>query len=128
MLVKRFVFVRTLLFPLMLSLACVTAALAQTQKFPRKPITLVVPYGPGSGNDVVARILQRKVTENSGYTMIVVNRPGATGSIALETTAAAQPDGHTIIIGSSSQIANQHLSRVNLDRDGRDLDAANARG
>jgi tripartite-type tricarboxylate transporter receptor subunit TctC len=63
--VKRFRF-RSVLLALALCLTCGTAAMAQTQKFPRKPITFVVPYGAGSGNDVIARILQRKVTENSG--------------------------------------------------------------
>lgn len=91
------------------------AACACAQSFPRKPITFVVPYGPGAGNDVIARILQKKVTENWGQNVVVVNRPGATGAIALELTAAAPADGHTIIIGSSSQIVNQHLSKVRYD-------------
>lgn len=99
----------------LIAAACGGAFTAHAQNFPRKPITFVVPYGPGAGNDVIARILQRKVTENWGQTVIVVNRPGATGGIALETTAAAPPDGHTIVIGSSSQIVNQYLSKVRYD-------------
>ena len=101
--------------PVLALMACGFAANGHAQAYPRKPITFVVPYGPGSGNDVIARILQRKVTDNWGQGVVVVNRPGATGSIALETTAAAPPDGHTIVIGSSSQIVNQHLSKVRYD-------------
>ena len=99
----------------LIAAACGGAFTAHAQNFPRKPITFVVPYGPGAGNDVIARILQKKVTENWGQSVIVVNRPGATGGIALETTAAAPPDGHTIVIGSSSQIVNQYLSKVRYD-------------
>lgn len=94
---------------------CGTISLAQAQNFPRKPITFVVPYGPGSGNDVIARIEARKVTENWGHNVIVVNRAGATGGIGLETTAAAPPDGHTIVIASTSQIINQFVSKVRYD-------------
>ena len=99
----------------LIAAACGGAFTTHAQNFPRKPITFVVPYGPGAGNDVIARILQKKVTENWGQSVIVVNRPGATGGIALETTAAAPPDGHTIVIGSSSQIVNQYLSKVRYD-------------
>lgn len=95
--------------------ACTTAPLAHAQGFPRKPITFVVPYGPGSGNDVIARIEAKKITENSGHSVVVVNRAGATGGIGLETTAAAPPDGHTIVIASTSQIINQFVSKMRYD-------------
>ncbi len=88
---------------------------AYAQSYPNRPITYIVPYGPGSGNDVIARIVAQKITDNWGHSMVVVNRPGATGGIALEATAKALPDGHTIVIASTSQIINQHLSKMRYD-------------
>jgi tripartite-type tricarboxylate transporter receptor subunit TctC len=88
---------------------------AHAQGYPNKPITLIVPYGPGSGNDVIARILANKMSDNWGNSVVVVNRAGATGAIGLEVTAAAPPDGYTIVIASTSQIINQHLSKVRYD-------------
>jgi tripartite-type tricarboxylate transporter receptor subunit TctC len=74
-----------------------------------------VPYGPGSGNDVIARIVAKKIGDNWGYSIVVVNRAGATGGIALELTANAPADAHAIVIASTSQIINQHLSKVRYD-------------
>jgi tripartite-type tricarboxylate transporter receptor subunit TctC len=91
------------------------AAPALGQTFPSKPITFIVPYGPGTGNDVIARILSNKVSENWGHPMVIDNRPGAAGAIGTDLTAKAAPDGHTILIGSTSQILNQFISKVNYD-------------
>ena len=96
-------------------LAAVAGSAAAQQAFPTRPITLVVPYGPGSGNDVIARILASKMTDNWGHPVVVVNRPGATGGLALETVAKSAPDGYTIVIASTSQIINQHLSNMRYD-------------
>src|ERR1019366_6554338 len=85
-----------------------TASDARAQGYPNKPITFVVPYGPGSGNDVIARILANKLSENWGNPVMVVNRAGATGAVGLETTAKAAPDGYSIVIASTSQMINQH--------------------
>lgn len=85
------------------------------QTYPTRPIAYIVPYGPGSGNDVIARIVARKITENWGKQIVVVNRPGATGAIGLELTANAAPDGHTMVIASTSQIINQHISKMRYD-------------
>jgi tripartite-type tricarboxylate transporter receptor subunit TctC len=103
------------LFALAAAGALMSAADAADQSFPRKPVTYIVPYGAGSGNDVIARIHAKKVTENWGNNVIVVNRAGATGGIGLEVTAAAAPDGHTIVIASTSQIINQFVSKVRYD-------------
>lgn len=88
---------------------------ASAQSYPSKPITFLVPYGPGSGNDVIARILSQKVMENWGHLIVVENRPGAAGSIGLEATAKAAPDGYTFVIASTSQIAFQHASKARYD-------------
>ena len=98
---------------------CLASGNAVAQSYPSRQITFIVPYGPGTGNDIIARIISQNVTERWGHPMVVENRPGATGGIGLEATRNAPPDGHTIVIASTSQIINQHVSKVryNLLRD-----------
>ena len=93
----------------------IVAEQALAQNYPNKPISFIVPYGPGTGNDVIARLISQKVTENWGHPMVVENRPGAAGAIATEMTAKSQPDGYTIIIASTSQIINQYVTKVRYD-------------
>ena len=77
------------------SLAFAGAATAQN-------ITIVVPFGPGSGSDIGARLVGQKLGELMGRTVIIDNRPGANGSIAAEYVARAKPDGATLLIGTNS--------------------------
>ncbi len=88
---------------------------ARAQSYPNKPITLIVPYGPSTGIDVVARVVAQRMSESYGQPVVVENRPGATGGIGMEMTAKAPPDGYTIIIASGSQIINQHASKARYD-------------
>jgi len=76
----------------------VAAASAQnaTTAYPVKPIRFMVPFAPGGGNDIIARIVGQKLTEVWGQQVIVDNRPGAGGNIAAEITANAAPDGYTV--------------------------------
>lgn len=73
-------------------LCCVSVA---AQPYPAKPIRLIVPFAPGGGNDLIARIIGQRLTGMWGQTVIVDNRPGAGGNIAAEITAHSAPDGHT---------------------------------
>jgi tripartite-type tricarboxylate transporter receptor subunit TctC len=84
---------------------------ARAQGYPNKPVTIVVPYGPGSGNDVIARIIAQKVGESWNQPMLVDNRPGANSGIGAEFAAKAPPDGYTVLIASSSSIVNQYVSK-----------------
>src|SRR5512141_1747312 len=70
--------------------------------WPIRPIRLVVPFGPGGGTDIVARLLQPSLIEALGQQIIVDNRPGASGNIAAEIVARAAPDGYTLLIGNVS--------------------------
>lgn len=85
------------------------AALAQAQSYPNKPVRLIVPFPPGGTTDLVARIVQPKLSENLGQQVIVENRAGAGGSIAAAETARAAPDGYTLQIAFDTHAVNQHL-------------------
>lgn len=75
-----------------------TAAQATAQGYPNRPITLVVPYGPGGGVDIVARSIQPSLQKTLGVPVIVENRAGAGGTIAATYVAKAQPDGYTLFV------------------------------
>ena len=101
---------RLLIWMLSIGLAlAMDSALAQS--YPSKAITIIVPYGPGTGNDVIARIIAQKVTETWGHPILVDNRPGANSGIGAELVAKAVPDGYTVLIGSSSSIINQYVAK-----------------
>ncbi|MDM0021222.1 Bug family tripartite tricarboxylate transporter substrate binding protein [Variovorax saccharolyticus] len=72
------------------------AAIAQGGAFPTKPIRLVVPYPPGGATDVAARILAPRLQEELGQTIVVENRPGAGGNIAMNAVAQSSADGYTL--------------------------------
>jgi tripartite-type tricarboxylate transporter receptor subunit TctC len=84
-------------------------AVAQ-DKYPAKPVTLIVPQAPGGANDTVARILAAKLSEIFGQQFIVDNRPGAGGNIGTAAAAKARPDGYTLLLTvSSAHVINPFL-------------------
>jgi tripartite-type tricarboxylate transporter receptor subunit TctC len=85
--------------------AALLPALAWGQAYPTKPIRLVVPFGPGGSNDILARLVGTKLGEAFGQPVIVDNRPGAGGMIGTDAVAKSDPDGYTIMIGATSTIA-----------------------
>jgi tripartite-type tricarboxylate transporter receptor subunit TctC len=81
-------------------------ALAQTGAYPSRPVRLVVGFPAGSGPDIVARLLAQKLSEGWGNLGVVVdNKPGAAGLIAASEVARAQPDGYTLMLGETGQLA-----------------------
>ncbi len=93
-----------------LLVACTAAALlpalAQAQAYPNKSITIVVPYAAGGSNDVFARVLAKGLTQSLKQTVIVDNRPGASGTTGTSYVAKSAPDGYTLVVVSSSLVTN----------------------
>lgn len=88
---------------------------AGAQDFPSKPITIVVPFGPGTANDIIARQLAQDMTGTLGQSVIVDNRAGATGNIATDFVAKSRPDGYTLLIASTSLLLNQVTGNATAD-------------
>ena len=101
--------------PAVLALFILATASAFAQTYPSRPVRLLVPTVPGGGLDIVARLVATPLTESLGKAVVVDNRPGASGAIALETTARATPDGHTIVTISVSQILHAELNKTPYD-------------
>jgi len=83
--------------------APVTAVLAQS--YPSRPIKIIVPYTPGDGPDVIARLIGDKISQRLGQAVVIDNRAGASGQIGLELTAKAPPDGYTLGVGLVTNLA-----------------------
>ena len=96
-------------------LVAVLAALAmagvQAQDYPTKTIRLVVPLTTGAGADIAARIIAQRMSEHWKQPVIVDNRPGAGGQIGTSAVVKAEPDGHTLLVQSSSHSANPAIYR-----------------
>ena len=92
--------------------ACVSAA----QGFPNKPVTIVVPFPPGGGSDLMARKLSEPLGKLLGQTVVVDNKPGAAGNIGAQSVARAAPDGHTLLITAAPfAIAPAMYSKLGFD-------------
>src|SRR6185436_6164358 len=83
-------------------IALAHAATVEVDKYPTKPIRLIGPFVPGGGTDITARAVAAKLTERWGQQVIVDIRPGAAGTIGVELTANAAPDGYTPCLISAS--------------------------
>jgi len=83
----------------------VLACQAQTARYPDRPVKIFVGFAAGGGTDVAARILAQKLTEALGQSVVVENRPGASGMIAAETVAKSAADGYTLMMGSQTTLA-----------------------
>ena len=87
------------------SLAAALPAGAQAQAWPQRPVRILVPYPPGSGTDIIGRILAERLQLAWGQPVVVENRPGAGGTLGTEVGARAQPDGHTLLIADTGPLA-----------------------
>ncbi len=89
--------------------ACALAAAVAQAAFPERPITLVVPYAPGGGADAAARLLATRMGARLGTSIIVDNRPGASGTIGASQVAKARADGYTVLYDATPFSINPHL-------------------
>ena len=88
-----------------LALAAAAALLTQpaiAQNYPAKPVRLIIPFPPGGATDIFGRVLAQKLGELIGQSVVVENRPGAGGMIGSELASKAAPDGHTILLATTS--------------------------
>jgi tripartite-type tricarboxylate transporter receptor subunit TctC len=98
------------LLPRLAAFACVLAfchtnMVHAQPAYPVKPIRMIVPFAPGGPNDIIGRIVGQKLTEAWGHTVVVENRGGAGGTIGVDAGAKSPPDGYTLIMGGSSNLA-----------------------
>ena len=93
---------RRLVLTLALSAFC-SGAFAQA--WPTRPIRVLVPFPPGGGTDVIARESTHQVSKATGWTFVIENRPGAGGNLGVDAVAKAKPDGYTIVLGQTSNLA-----------------------
>ena len=79
------------------------------ERFPSRPVRMIVPFSPGGATDVPGRILAAKLSELLGEQVVVDNRPGAGGTIGMETVARANPDGYTILMTATPFVISTNL-------------------
>ena len=90
---------------LMAALAALIPLAAQAQSWPTKPIRLLVPFAPGGSSSIVARAVAVEMEKGLGQPIIIDNRPGGGGNVAMQEAARAEPDGYTLIIGPIGTLA-----------------------
>ena len=90
--------------------------LVAAQAYPSKPLRIIIPFPPGGATDIGGRYIAQKLGEAFGQQAVPDNRPGANGTIGLELAAKAPPDGHTLVIGQTGNLAiSVSLTKVNYD-------------
>jgi len=81
------------------------SGLAMSEGYPVRPIKLIVPFPAGGGTDTIAREVANKVATVKGWAIIVENKPGAAGNLGVDFAAKAEPDGYTLVLGQTSNLA-----------------------
>jgi tripartite-type tricarboxylate transporter receptor subunit TctC len=106
---------RVALSALILSASSYAVAAQAPDAYPSRPIRVIVPSPPGGGNDIMARIGAQRLSEAWSRPVIVDNRPGAGGAIAFEMVAHAEPDGYTLLLGSTNLTVLPDITKVAYD-------------
>ena len=110
---------RILLASLGAALAACVASTAAAQSYPTKPIRMIVPFPPGGPIDTMGRMVANDLSQRLGQQVLVDNRPGAGSTLGTKLAAAAEPDGYTLLFGSSGSLAVAPALYQNLDVDPR---------
>jgi tripartite-type tricarboxylate transporter receptor subunit TctC len=95
--------------------AAASLAPAHAQQYPTKPVRVIVPFAPGGGSDITARVFSAKLSEYLGQQFVVDNRGGAGGLIGMELTARSPADGYVIMMMSASFSATSAVQRPAFD-------------
>jgi tripartite-type tricarboxylate transporter receptor subunit TctC len=104
-------------------LACAASGPASAQAYPNKPITLVVAYPPGGSTDLTGRALGVELSNRLGVPVIIENVGGAGGAIGAQKVANAAPDGYTLLVGASNEVAINKLVNGNVKYEPKDFTA-----
>ena len=100
------------------ALALATAAgVAAAQSYPTKPIKVIVPFPPAGGTDIMTRTVATRLSEVNKWTLVVDNKPGAGGNIGVSAAVKSTPDGHTLVMGQTSNLAISPSLYAKLDYD-----------
>ena len=99
----------------LVQLAIVLCPAAHAAAYPSKPVRIIVPFAPGGGNDIIARYLAQQLTDTFGKPCLVENKPGAGGALGIEAGVKSPPDGHTLVMISSSYSVNPSLYKLSFD-------------
>jgi tripartite-type tricarboxylate transporter receptor subunit TctC len=95
---------------LLAGMAMALATPVAAQEYPTKPIRIVVPFGPGTATDIVARTVGAQLSSRTGQPVVIENKPGAEGQIGAQAAATAAPDGYTLFITTqTTQAMNVHI-------------------
>lgn len=105
---KLFCRIVAAVFPVVLFLPPVVLA----QAYPSKPVRVVVVFPPGGSNDIVGRVVFQKISEVMGQQFVIDNRGGAAGTIGSEIVVKSPPDGYTVMVQSTTHVANAHLYKT----------------
>lgn len=96
--------------------ACaVTSQFTMAQSYPSRPIRFIVPFPPGGGLDITARLVAPRLSEYLGKPVVIDNRPGAGGAVGLDIASKATADGHTVVMASASHVIQALLARSGFD-------------
>ncbi len=88
-----------------IALSMLYSAATYAQAYPGQPIRMVVPFPPGGGTDLISRELAAAITKTAGWSVVVDNRPGAGGNLGVDAAVKSKPDGYTVVMGQTSNLA-----------------------
>lgn len=100
-----------------LGLVALSLNVSMASDYPTKPVTLVIGFSAGGPTDIVGRYLAQKLSDELGQSVVVENRAGATGVIALQSVKKASPDGYTLMLGSSSTLSIEPIYKKKVQYD-----------
>jgi tripartite-type tricarboxylate transporter receptor subunit TctC len=90
---------------LILGTSVIASAALAADTYPSRPIRLIVPFPAGGGTDIIAREVANKVATTEGWTLVIDNKPGSGGNLGVDAAAKAAPDGYTLVLGQTSNLA-----------------------